>query len=39
LQFMRKGFGYEGGSTYGSSRMAPSWVLHVHESMQMRIGP
>jgi SAM-dependent methyltransferase len=33
LQFMRKGFGYEGGSTYGSSRMAPSWVLRVLESM------
>jgi SAM-dependent methyltransferase len=32
-QFMRNGFGYEGGSTYGSSRMAPSWVLRVFESM------
>lgn len=32
LQFMRKGFGYEGDSTYGASRMAPSWVLRVLES-------
>jgi SAM-dependent methyltransferase len=32
-QFMRNGFGYEGGSTYGSSRMAPSWVLRIFESM------
>jgi hypothetical protein len=32
-QFMRGGFGYEGDSTYGSSRMAPSWVLRVLESM------
>jgi hypothetical protein len=32
-QFMRKGFGYEGASSYGSSRMAPSWVLRVFESM------
>ncbi len=32
-QFMRNGFGYDGGSTYGNSRMAPSWVLRTFESM------
>jgi SAM-dependent methyltransferase len=31
--FWRKGFGYEGGSTYGNSRIAPSWFLRALESM------
>lgn len=32
-RFARKGFVYEGAPTYGSSRMAPSWVLRTLESM------
>jgi SAM-dependent methyltransferase len=31
--FLGKGFGYEGGPSYGDSRMAPSWVLRTLESM------
>jgi SAM-dependent methyltransferase len=32
-RFLRKGFGYEGSPTYGSTRMASSWVLRTLESM------
>jgi SAM-dependent methyltransferase len=31
--FLRRGFEYHGSSTYGSSRMAPSWVLRILESV------
>jgi SAM-dependent methyltransferase len=32
-RFLRRGFGYEGGPSYGDSRMAPSWVLRILEAM------
>jgi SAM-dependent methyltransferase len=31
--FLREGFGYQGGPTYGASFMAPSWVLRALEAM------
>ena len=31
--FLGTGFGYDGGSTYGNSRIAPSWLLRVLETM------
>jgi SAM-dependent methyltransferase len=31
--FMRTGFGYDGGVAYGNSRIAPSWVVRAVESM------